>query len=155
MEAFLLRLICFLRSQTFYLRYVSCQWIEQQLNHNLETLPPPRFRQITKTPTPLSFVFSHLLSVFLCSFTQTRIKVTDLSGTFWTGKELGIFSSLTKWQEISMPLRAWIGKGNRIMSCMRKPWIGTRRRPWSQSQSSSLKYKTSMIMHPNFQMDHL
>lgn len=101
-----------------------------------------------------SFVFSHALYDFLCSFTQTRIKVTDLSGTFWTGKELGLFSSSMKSQEISMPPRAWTGKRNRIMSCMLKPWIGSRRRPWSQSQSSSLKYKTSMIMHPNFQMDH-
>lgn len=32
--------------------YLSCQWIKQQLNHKLETLPPPHFSSITKTHTP-------------------------------------------------------------------------------------------------------
>lgn len=100
-------------------------------------------------------VFTHPVSGLPCSFTQTRIKATDPSGTFWAGKELGIYLSSTKWQEIFMPLRAWIAKGKHIMSCMHKPWTATQRRRWNQNRNSSSKYKTSMTMHPNFQMDPL
>lgn len=100
-------------------------------------------------------VFTQHVSGLPCSFTQTQIKAMDPSGTFWAGKELELYLSSTKWQEIFMPRRAWIAKGKRIMSCMHKPWTATQRRRWNQSRNSSSKYKTSMTMHPNFQMDPL
>lgn len=138
----------FFTAVTLWLLYILQSWIKFWNGESKETLSC-NFGNI------LFSVFTRLLSGFPCSFTQTQIKATDPSGTFWTGKELELYLSSMKWQEIFMPLRAWIGKGKHIMFCMHKLWTATQRRPWNQSRNSSSKYKTSMTMHPNFQMDPL
>lgn len=122
---------------------------------NFEHFKTVNQKQLNDFGNVLVSVFTQPVFGLPCSFTQTRIKAMDPSGTFWAGKELGLYLSSMKWQEIFMPQRVWIAKGKHIMSCMHKPWTATQRRRWNQSRNSSSKYKTSMTMLPNFQMDPL
>lgn len=102
----------------------------------------------------VSWMLFNSFYFILCSFTRILIKGMDQSGTFLLVKGLGLYFSLMRPQETSMPPKVWIVKRRHTMYCMHKPLIAGQTSFWNRNQSLLLKCKTSMTMHLNSLMDH-
>lgn len=87
------------------------------------------------------------------SCTPIPTKVMDQSSTSLLEKGLGLYLLLMTQQGTSIQPKAWIERRRHTTCCMPRPLTDGQTGHLSQNQSLLSKYKTSMTMHPNLQMD--
>lgn len=93
------------------------------------------------------------VSVFY-SCTPILTKVMDQSNTSWLEKGLGLYLLLTTLQGTSIQLQASTGRRRHTTYFMPRPLTDGQTSHWNLNRNLLSKYKTSMTMHPNLQMDH-